>query len=86
VVIDLFSRALLGWKLSASLHVDLIVGATTRAIERVSCPEEQSFTPIAAASTPPLSPASCSRDMACVKASLKVIVMTTLFLKAPLLP
>lgn len=33
VVIDLFSRAILGWKLSDSLHADLVVGATTRAIE-----------------------------------------------------
>ena len=33
MVIDLFSRAILGWKLSHSLHADLVVGATTRAIE-----------------------------------------------------
>ena len=33
VVIDLFSRAILGSKLSDSLHADLVVGATTRAIE-----------------------------------------------------
>ena len=33
VVIDLFSRAILGWKLSDSLHADLVVDATTRAID-----------------------------------------------------
>jgi putative transposase len=32
VVIDLFSRAVLGWKLSDSLHADLVVDAVTRAI------------------------------------------------------
>jgi transposase InsO family protein len=32
VVIDLFSRAIVGWKLSDSLHADLVVAATTRAI------------------------------------------------------
>lgn len=32
VVIDLFSRAILGWKLSDSLHADLVVDAATRAI------------------------------------------------------
>lgn len=32
------------------------------------CPGEQSFTPIAAANTPPPSPASCSPDMVCAKA------------------
>ena len=35
---------------------------------QASCPGEQSFTPIAAANTPPPSPASCSPDMACAKA------------------
>ena len=33
IVIDLFSRAILGWKLSDSLHADLVVDATTRAID-----------------------------------------------------
>jgi putative transposase len=33
VVIDVFSRAILGWKLSDSLHADLVVDATTRAID-----------------------------------------------------
>jgi transposase InsO family protein len=33
LVIDLFSRAILGWKLSDSLHADLVVDATTRAID-----------------------------------------------------
>ena len=32
------------------------------------CPGEQSFTPIAAANTPPRTPASCSPDMVCAKA------------------
>jgi hypothetical protein len=32
-VIDLFSRAILGWKLSDSLHADLVVNAATRAIQ-----------------------------------------------------
>jgi len=32
IVIDLFSRAVLGWKLSDSLHADLVVDALTRAI------------------------------------------------------
>ena len=43
VVIDLFSRAILGWKLSDSLHADLVVGATTRAISQASCPREHSL-------------------------------------------
>lgn len=33
VVIDLFSRAILGWKLSDSLHAALVVDAATRAID-----------------------------------------------------
>jgi putative transposase len=33
VVIDLFSRSVLGWKLSDSLQADLVVDATTRAID-----------------------------------------------------
>ena len=68
VVIDLFSRAILGWKLSDSLHADLVLDATTRAVDSGLVPEEQSFTPIVAANTPPPSPASCSPDMACAKA------------------
>jgi putative transposase len=33
IVIDLFSRAILGWKLSDTLHADLVVDALTRAID-----------------------------------------------------
>jgi putative transposase len=43
VVIDLFSRAILGWKLSDSLHADLVVGATTRAIESGLVPQGAIF-------------------------------------------
>jgi transposase InsO family protein len=68
VVIDLFSRAILGWKLSDSLHAALVVDAATRAIDSGLCPGVQSFTPIAVANIPPLSPASCLPDMACAKA------------------
>jgi transposase InsO family protein len=34
VVIDLFSRSVLGWKLSESLHSELVTGAISRALER----------------------------------------------------
>ncbi len=43
VVIDLFSRAILGWKLSDSLHADLVVGATTRAMESGLVPQGAIF-------------------------------------------
>jgi putative transposase len=33
IVIDLFSRAILGWKLSDTLHAELVVDALTRAID-----------------------------------------------------
>jgi transposase InsO family protein len=33
VVIDLFSRAILGWKLSDSLHTDVVTGALRRALD-----------------------------------------------------
>jgi transposase InsO family protein len=33
VVIDLFSRAVLGWKLSASLHTEVVTGALHRALD-----------------------------------------------------
>ena len=48
VVIDLFSRAFLGWKLSDSLHADLSSMPPHVASNQDSCPGEQSFTPIAA--------------------------------------
>lgn len=69
VVIDLFSRAILGWKHSLTLYRPIWSSVPPHApSSQASCPGEQSFTPIAAANTPPPSPASCSPDMVCAKA------------------
>jgi putative transposase len=43
VVIDLFSRAIVGWKLSDSLHADLVVDATTRAVHLGLVPQGAIF-------------------------------------------
>ena len=69
VVIDLFSRAILGWKTRLPLCTPIWSSVPPHApSSQASCPREQSFTPIAAANTRPPSPASCSPDMVCAKA------------------
>ena len=90
VVIDLFSRAILGWKLSDSLHADLVVGATTRAIESGLVPQGAIFhsdrgCQYSATITRELLARHGLRQSMSAKGYC-YIVMTTLFLKAPLLP
>jgi transposase InsO family protein len=60
VVIDLFSRSVLGWKLSESLHSDLVTAAISRALDTASSPAARSSIPIAAANTQRPSHAICS--------------------------
>ena len=58
VVIDLFSRAFLGWKLSDSLHADLVVNATTRGIQSGLVPWGAIFHSDRGSNTRPPSPLS----------------------------
>lgn len=43
VVLDLFSRAILGWKLADSLHTDVVTGALRRALETGLVPRDALF-------------------------------------------
>ncbi len=66
VVLDLFSRSILGWKLSDSLHTGVVTGSVP--LTPTSSPPTPSSTPIAVANTPPPPPARSSPATACAKA------------------
>ena len=68
VVLDLFSRCILGWKLAETMESDLVTAALRRAVDTNWSHDRPFSTPIAAVNTAPARRADCSNVWAGSKA------------------